>query len=75
MNELSDSMVLVNIVLLVALSLVGFWRIRLSFRQVRWELVILAAYLLFFLLTSLEIWWSVTQATHIVTWADLFIPP
>lgn len=69
-----QSMFLLNVILLISLTYFGISHIRKSPDAVRWDVVLLGSYLLFVMITAVEVWLTIVMATSPagMSWLDIF---
>ena len=69
-----QSMFLLNVILLISLTYFGISHIRKNPDAVRWDVVLLGSYLLFVMITAVEVWLTIVMATSPagMSWLDIF---
>lgn len=69
-----QAMFLLNVILLIALTYFAIGHLRKNPDAIRWDVVLLGSYLLFVLITAVEVWLTIIMATAPagITWLDLF---
>lgn len=73
MTQLSDWLVLTNFFLLGFVTWISYRHMASQRLPIRWDIVLLLCYIVFTLVTMIEIWWSVTTATSpAVSWFEFF---